>query len=82
MVDLGNISLNFIAGIPWYILIPVLAWLLTWKGVALWKAARKSHLVWFIVLLIANTFGILEILYIFLFSELKLEEKKRKKKRR
>ncbi len=52
----------------------VLIWSLIWKGLALWKSARKSHKIWFIVLLIVNTIGILEILYIFVFS--KMGEKK------
>jgi len=46
-------------------------WTLPWKGVALWKSARNKHLVWFIVLLIVNTLGILEIIYIFGFSKRK-----------
>jgi uncharacterized membrane protein YiaA len=44
-------------------------WTLPWKGVALWKAARLSQKGWFIALLILNTVGILEILYIFVFSK-------------
>ncbi len=40
-------------------------WILPWKGVALWKAAQLSHMRWFIALLVLNTFGILEIIYIF-----------------
>lgn len=47
------------------------AWTLPWKGVALWKAARNKHLVWFIVMLVANTLAILEIIYIFGFSKRK-----------
>lgn len=46
-------------------------WALVWKGWALWKAARSNthySKYWFIVLLIVNTAGILEILYIFVFS--------------
>jgi len=45
------------------------AWGLTWKGIALWKSARNQQKKWFIVLLILNTFGILEIVYIFYFSK-------------
>lgn len=44
-------------------------WTLIWKGIALWKAAKNDSLPWFIVLLIINTLGILEILYIFIFSK-------------
>tara|TARA_Y100000034_G_scaffold70997_1_gene85598 strand:+ start:2001 stop:2315 length:315 start_codon:yes stop_codon:yes gene_type:complete len=46
-------------------------WSLIWKGIALWKSAGKKQLVWFVVLLIVNTIGILEILYIFVFSKMK-----------
>lgn len=45
--------------------IPFLAWTIFWKGLALWKAAGKRHLVWFIVLLLVNTLGLLEIAYVF-----------------
>jgi len=45
-------------------------WSLVWKGLALWKSSKRNQLVWFIVLLVLNTVGILEILYIFVFSEL------------
>jgi hypothetical protein len=40
-----------------------------WKGIALWRAGRNNHLAWFIVLLILNTAGILEILYIFIWGK-------------
>ena len=44
-------------------------WTIIWKGLALWKAARNSHKGWFVVLLILNTVGILEIIYILGFSK-------------
>ncbi len=44
-------------------------WSVPWKGIALWKAARNKSLAWFVVLFIVNTAGILEILYIFVFSK-------------
>lgn len=43
-------------------------WTLVWKGLALWKAARRNDKIWFVVLLFLNTLGLLEILYIFVFS--------------
>jgi len=46
-------------------------WSLIWKGIALWKAARNTDKVWFIVMLVVNTVGILEIIYIFFFSKKK-----------
>lgn len=50
------------------LIIIILIWSLIWKGLALWKAARKGDEGWFIVFLIINTLGILEILYIYIFS--------------
>jgi len=47
----------------------LLIWSLSWKGIALWKAARNGDKAWFIALLILNTIGILEIFYIFVFSK-------------
>jgi len=55
----------------WLVTSLAVVWSLAWKGVALWRAARNSHLVWFIVLLIVNTLAILEIIYIFAFSQKK-----------
>lgn len=47
----------------------LVAWSLVWKGIALWKAAGNKNKVWFIVLLVLNTVGILEIVYTFYFSK-------------
>lgn len=46
-------------------------WSLIWKGIALWKAAKNDSKPWFIALLVINTVGILEIIYIFYFSKKK-----------
>lgn len=51
------------------LLVIALIWGLGWKGWALWRAARHDAKVWYIALLIVNTLGILEILYIFIFSQ-------------
>ena len=50
----------------WY---AMLVWVLIWKGFALWKAARQEQNYWFVALLIVNTVGILEIMYLFIFSK-------------
>ncbi len=47
----------------------VVIWSLIWKGIALWKAARNSQTAWYVILLIVNTAGILEIVYIVFFSK-------------
>lgn len=43
----------------------LVTWSLVWKGIALWKAARRDRMAWYVVLLVLNTVGILEIIYIF-----------------
>ena len=45
-------------------------WSIIWKGLSLWKASHKESKPWFIVLLVLNTFGILDILYIYVFSKM------------
>lgn len=50
-----------------------LLWSLVWKALALWKSARRGSKVWFIVFLVVNTVGILEILYLYVFSREKVQ---------
>lgn len=50
----------------------LLIWTLFWKGLALWKSARNDQRYWFVALLLLNTAGILEILYLFVFAVNKL----------
>ena len=68
-------------GVSLWVFVVILIWSVVWKLLALWKSARKGHTVWFILLAIINTIGILEILYIYVFSELKFEKKKVDKKK-
>jgi hypothetical protein len=64
-------------GVAMTILAVISIWALVWKGLALWKAAaKKKSIPWFIVLLVINTMGILEILYIFVFSKIKFGKNK------
>lgn len=56
-----------------FLIIVLIAWTLAWKGIALYKAARRKDQGWFVWLLIINTLGILEILYIYIFSKKKAE---------
>jgi len=58
---------QFLQNNPWVIVLTIL-WILPWKGWALWRSARLGSKKWFIALLVINTLGILEILYLFLFS--------------
>jgi len=56
----------------------LLIWTMVWKGWALWRASRNNHLVWFIALLVINTLGILEILYLFIWGRKKEKEREKK----
>lgn len=52
----------------------VLLWSFVWKGLALWHAGRRGDAWWFVILLIINTAGILEIIYLFAVAKLKVGE--------
>ena len=59
-------------------------WSIFWKGLALWHSARRGETVWFIILLVVNTAGILELIYLFLVKKIKpadlFTDMKKKKK--
>lgn len=58
-----------------WLIVLTIVWVLPWKGVALWKAAQNKHQIWFIAMLVVNTFAGLEILYIFIFSKINKKKK-------
>ncbi|MDD2233407.1 MAG: DUF5652 family protein [Desulfitobacteriaceae bacterium] len=47
----------------------LITWAIIWKGIALWHAARGRQLAWYITILIINTVGILEIIYLIFFRK-------------
>ncbi|OGG57502.1 hypothetical protein A2853_03770 [Candidatus Kaiserbacteria bacterium RIFCSPHIGHO2_01_FULL_55_17] len=47
----------------------ILLWGLFWKGFALWYAAKRNDKWWFVALLLINTAGVLEIVYIFFVAK-------------
>jgi len=62
---------SFGMGLPFLssaVVIPLVIWSAIWKGIALWKAARRDQLGWYLALLIINTVGVLPIIYIFLVA--------------
>ena len=70
--------MNSYAGerMPLLILVLILLWTLFWKGYAIWTAVKKDQKPWFVVLLVVNTFGILEIIYIFCVAKKKWSDVK------
>jgi len=45
-----------------------------WKGLALWHSGRRGQSVWFVILIVVNTIGILPIIYLFAVAHLKVSE--------
>jgi methionyl-tRNA synthetase len=69
--------MNDISSIPSMLLFLILIaalWSLFWKGAALWRAARNGDGAWFVVMLLINTLGILELIYLFGVSKVKLDK--------
>lgn len=58
----------------------ILIWSLFWKTLALWRCVKGSQRYWFLAILVLNTLGILEIIYLFKFSKNKLTLKDIKNK--
>lgn len=78
-LDYASIVTQF--GSSFWVIILLAIWDGVWKLFAMWKAATKQKsVVWFIALAIFNTVGILPILYIYVFSEMGKEKKKKRKK--
>ena len=59
-------SLQYFQSHMW-LFIALIIWSLIWKALALWHSARNNQLSWYIVLIIINTAGILEIIYLLFF---------------
>ena len=62
--DLSQIQNLPLFNSPYFPLL--ILWSLIWKGLALWRAANNREKVWFILLFVVNTFGILDIIYLIL----------------
>lgn len=50
-------------------LVLVVLWTVVIKGIALWKSARSGQKFWFIAVLIVNSLGILELIYLIWFTK-------------
>ena len=60
-----------VAGGP-YLLLALYVWSLIVKGVAMWRAAHLKQRNWFIAILVLNTLGIVELVYLFKFAAKRL----------
>jgi len=63
------------------LMVIVIIWSLLWKCYSVWLAAKHNHKKWFVALVVLNTLGILDIIYVFgvlkkKFPEVKSDAKK------
>lgn len=49
-------------------------WSVAWKGLGLWHSSRNGDMWWFIAILLINTIGILEIVYLFGIAKMKFNQ--------
>ena len=61
-------ALSALLGISPWLIVAAIVWTLIWKGLALWRSAELRQRWWFVALLVINTLGILEIVYLFLVT--------------
>lgn len=59
----------YMLNIPPALLYVLFIWSIIWKGLALWHAAKLNQKNWFVVMLVLNTIGIVEIVYLFFFAK-------------
>lgn len=60
---------DYLNSLPIWLVVVLSVWSLIWKGKALWKASKNNQKYWFVALLIINTLGILEIVYLQFFQK-------------
>lgn len=68
----------FVSSYGTVIFFVLVVWSLLWKGLALWRAAKKDDKAWYVILLVINTVGILEIIYLYFVSPVDKSDKKSK----
>lgn len=56
------------------VLLALILWSIFWKGLSLWHSGRRGQAWWFVILLVVNTLGLLEIVYLFGILKLKFSE--------
>jgi len=60
-----NLALDGLINTHPFFAILLVIWIMAWKGVALWKSAELRQKKWFIAILLLQTLGLLEIIYLF-----------------
>jgi methionyl-tRNA synthetase len=67
--------MNSLNGIPVWALFLLYVWSILWKGLALWRCAKLEQRNWFVAILVLNTVGVLEIVYLFFFAKKRFNPK-------
>ncbi|MEK6934967.1 MAG: DUF5652 family protein [Nanoarchaeota archaeon] len=77
------IGIMGLAGIGGFLILILIIDLIL-KGIALWKSARNDQNVWFVVLLMVNSAGILPLIYLIWFQKngKKLNKSTKRKRRK
>jgi hypothetical protein len=60
---------TILPGMNIYTIAAIILWTFPWKAWALWLAARRGDIWWFLALLLLNTLALLDIIYIFLIAK-------------
>lgn len=64
-----------------WIAVPLVIWTLAWKGRGMWRAAQNRQPVWFIVMFLVQSLGIIPIVYLALLQKAPKPKKARKKRK-
>jgi hypothetical protein len=51
-----------------FLFLVIAIWAFFWKGMALWRSAGLRHKYWFVSILLLNTLGIIEIIYLYFIA--------------
>lgn len=52
-----------------FLFVLLLVWSIAWKLVSLWKSARHGQKIWFAVLFLVNSVGVLDLIYLGFFQK-------------
>lgn len=56
------------------VIIILVLWTAFWKGVSMWYAAKRNDTAWFVILMLFNTLGILDMYYLFGVAKIKSDK--------
>jgi len=56
----------------------IMAWEGVWTGIAMWKTAKRNHLIWFVVFFVVNLLAIPEIIYLAVVKDKKRSQTRSK----